>query len=60
MVLCADYYKFKVVSVMHDESLEISEVENLLMGAVDTALVVQNIIMAAEFYRLGGVMIDGI
>ncbi len=60
LVLSADLYRLKETCNMYDSPCEIDEVENLLVGAVDTALVAQNILISAESYGLGGVMIGGI
>lgn len=60
LVLSADFYKLKMACEMYHTPCEIDEVENLLVGAVDTALVAQNILVTAEAYGLGGVMIGGI
>ncbi|KYG31790.1 oxygen-insensitive NADPH nitroreductase [Alkalihalobacillus trypoxylicola] len=59
-VLCADYYRLKKVSEWHNQPFEVNELEQVLVGGVDTALVAQNLLLAAEAYGLGGVMIGGI
>ena len=60
LVLSADYYRLKMACDMYNTPGEIDEVENLLVGAVDTALVAQNILISAESYGIGAVMIGGI
>jgi nitroreductase len=60
LVFCADFYRLKLVSDMYGTPFEVDEVENLLVGAVDTALVAENVFIAAKSYGLGGVMIGGI
>lgn len=60
LVICADFYKLNVASDMHGESLAVAELENVLVGSVDAALVAQNILLAAQSYGMGGVMIGGI
>lgn len=59
-VFCADFYRLKLTSDMHSTKFEIDEVENLLVGAVDTALAAQNVFISAKSFGLGGVMIGGI
>lgn len=59
-VICADFYRLKQASDKHGMPFEINEVENVLVGAVDAALVAQNMLLAARSYGLGGVMIGGI
>jgi len=60
LVFCADFYRLKLTCEMHGTNFEIHEVENLLVGAVDTALAAQNALLTARSYGLGGVMIGGI
>lgn len=60
LVFCADYHRIAEASGSHDQSLEIGGAEQLLVSAVDTALVAQNVLLAAESLGLGGVMIGGI
>lgn len=60
LVLSADFYRLKKASEMNTAPCEIDEIENLLVGTVDTALVAQNILLSAESYGLGGVIIGGI
>jgi nitroreductase len=60
LVFCADFYRLKLVSEMYGTPFEVDEVENLLVGAVDTALAAENAFITAKSYGLGGVMIGGI
>jgi len=60
LVFCADFYRLKMTCEMHSANFEIDEVENLLVGAVDTALAAENALIAARSFGLGGVMIGGI
>lgn len=60
LVFCADYYKLQKACEMHGETLAADEVESLLVGAVDTALAAENVLLAARSHGLGGVMIGGI
>ncbi|GAE37406.1 oxygen-insensitive NADPH nitroreductase [Halalkalibacter akibai] len=59
-VIVADYYRLKQASDLHNESIEIKEQEQIIVGAVDAALVAQNMLLAARSLDLGGVMIGGI
>ncbi|WP_332694002.1 oxygen-insensitive NADPH nitroreductase [Halalkalibacter lacteus] len=59
-VICADFYRLKQASDKHGQAFEIGEQEQALVGAVDAALVAQNMLIAARSYDLGGVMIGGI
>ncbi|GAE25760.1 NADPH-flavin oxidoreductase [Halalkalibacter wakoensis JCM 9140] len=59
-VICADFHRLKQVSELHDQPFEVGEQENVLVGAVDAALVAQNMLLAARSFDLGGVMIGGI
>lgn len=60
LVFCVDFFRHKLVSEMHSSNFEIKEVENVLVGAVDTALVLQNVLIAARSYGLSGVPMGGI
>ena len=60
LVFCADLYRLKLACEMHDEKYALDGIENLLIGVTDTALVAQNVMIAAESLGLGGVIIGGI
>lgn len=60
LVVCADFYKMHKAAEMHGQKLAVEELENILVGSVDAALVAQNLLLAARAYELGGVMIGGI
>src|SRR5690625_3132845 len=60
LVFCLDFYRLKLSSEMYQANIEIDEIENLLVGAVDTALAAENVFIAARSIGLGGVMIGGI
>lgn len=60
LVFLLDFYKHKQAADTHGESIAVGEVEDLLVGAVDTALIAQNTLLAAQSLGLGGVMIGGI
>lgn len=60
LVFCADFYRLSMTSQMHSQDFKIDEVENLIVGSVDTALAAQNAFLTARSYGLGGVMIGGI
>ncbi|WP_307188689.1 MULTISPECIES: oxygen-insensitive NADPH nitroreductase [Bacillaceae] len=59
-VLCADYTRQRYASEKHGVSFDVGGAEQLLVAAVDVALVAQNMLLAAESINLGGVMIGGI
>ncbi|WP_227937927.1 oxygen-insensitive NADPH nitroreductase [Alkalihalobacillus deserti] len=59
-VICADYYRLKQASDKHQQTFEVGEQEQVIVGAVDAALVAQNMLLAARSFGLGGVMIGGI
>ncbi|MBM7541158.1 oxygen-insensitive NADPH nitroreductase [Amphibacillus cookii] len=59
-VICVDYTRQKYASEKHQMSFDVGGAEQLLVGAVDAALVAQNMQLAAESLGLGGVMIGGI
>lgn len=60
LVFCADFYRLKLTSELYPNKFEIDEVENLIVGSVDTALAAQNAYITARSYGLGGVMIGAI
>lgn len=60
LVFCADFHRLKIATEMHGENHELDEIENLLIGTVDTALVAENIYIGAKSFGLGGVIIGGI
>lgn len=60
LVFCADFYKLQQACEMNGEVFVADGIENFLVGAVDTALVAENVLLAARSYGLGGVMIGGI
>ncbi|MBT0730703.1 oxygen-insensitive NADPH nitroreductase [Rosenbergiella nectarea] len=55
-VLCADFNRHKQIS----EHAELGYAEQLILGCVDTALLAQNAMVAAESLGLGGVFIGGL
>lgn len=59
-VFVMDFYRHALISERQDAPFEVDEIENLLVGAVDTALASENFLLAARSYGLGGVMIGGI
>ena len=60
LVFCGDFYRLHRVSKLQGTNFAIHEVENLLVGAIDTALAAENALLAARSLGLGGVMIGGI
>lgn len=59
-VICSDFSRHKEASIEHDVSFDVGGAEQILVGAVDAALVAQNMLLASESLGLGGVMIGGI
>lgn len=60
LVFCTDFYRLSLTCQMHSTEFKIDEVENLIVGSVDTALAAENAFLTARSYGLGGVMIGGI
>lgn len=60
LVFCADFYRLSLTCEMWDTDFEISQAENVVVAAVDTALAAENALVAARSFGLGGVMIGGI
>ncbi|MEH7126384.1 oxygen-insensitive NADPH nitroreductase [Bacillus sp. JJ1773] len=60
LVFCVDFFRLKQTTEMHGTDFAIDEVENVIVGAVDTALAAENALLAARSFGLGGVMIGGI
>jgi nitroreductase len=60
LVFCMDYYRLMLACRRHGVEMNVNEVENLLVGAVDVALAAQNAATVAESYGLGCVMVGGV
>ena len=60
MVMCADMQRINYASQKHDEGELKGYTEHFIAATVDTALMAQNILLAAESAGLGGVFIGGI
>jgi len=60
LVFCADLNRLEKACNMNHETIESSSTETFLLATVDTALVAQNVMIAAESAGLGGVYIGGI
>ena len=56
LVFCADYYRHQQLVA----DAQTDYVEQLLIGAIDGALMAQNALLAAQSFGLGGVYIGGI
>ncbi|UOQ84498.1 oxygen-insensitive NADPH nitroreductase [Gracilibacillus salinarum] len=59
-IFVADFFRHAQLCEANGTPFEVEETENLLVGAVDTALFAENVLLAARSYGLGGVMIGGI
>jgi len=55
-----DYYRMKEACEIHNTQLDVSDIESIMIGSIDSALVAQNIMLMAESNGLGGVIIGGI
>jgi len=60
LVFCADLTRLTIASEIHGIKPETGWAEQFVVGTVDTALVAQNLMVAAESLGLGGVFIGGI
>ncbi|MBP2626230.1 MAG: nitroreductase [Firmicutes bacterium] len=60
LVFCADLNRLEKACSINNETIESSSTEIFIMATVDTALIAQNIMIAAESAGLGGVYIGGI
>lgn len=60
MVMCADMQRINYASQKHGEGELKGYTEHFIAATVDTALMAQNILLAAESVGLGGVFIGGI
>lgn len=60
LVFCADLNRLNKACHMNNETIDSSSTETFLLATVDTALIAQNIMIAAESAGLGGVYIGGI
>lgn len=60
LVFCADLNRHKIACEMNDIEMKEGYTESFILATVDTALAVQNAMVAAESLGLGGVYIGGI
>lgn len=60
LVFCADWQRNTEICATEDSSYEKGYAEHLLISTIDTSLVAQNTMLAAESLGLGGVFIGGI
>lgn len=60
LIFCADLHRIRLASQLHTASVHLDTVEPFLVATVDTALMAQNVLLAAESIGLGGVFIGGI
>ncbi len=60
LVFCADLNRLTTACQMNNETADNSSTETFIVATVDTALVAQNIMIAAESNGLGGVYIGAI
>jgi nitroreductase len=60
LVFCADLNRLEAVCRMHGTDMEKGWAEQFVTATVDTALLAQNVLLAAESLGMGGVFIGGI
>ena len=60
LVFCADLSRLEAVCRVHDTVMQKGWAEQFVTATVDTALLAQNVLLAAESLGLGGVYIGGI
>lgn len=60
LVFCADLNRIHISGRLHDVPQNLDTVEPLLVAVVDTALMAQNVMVAAESCGIGGTYIGGI
>ena len=60
LVFCADLNRLESACRLHDAEMEKGWAEQFVTATVDTALLAQNVLLAAESEGLGGVFIGGI
>jgi len=60
LVFCADLNRLEIACQLHDTKMEKGWAEQFVTATVDTALLAQNVLLAAESEGLGGVFIGGI
>lgn len=60
IVVCMDFYKINEACKLYGKVAEIDEIESIMIGSIDGALVGKSIMSMAESLGLGGVIIGGI
>jgi hypothetical protein len=60
LVFCADFKRLDAACRMHGTTVEKGWAEQFVTATVDTALLAQNVLLAAESLGMGGVFIGGI
>lgn len=60
LVFCIDYHRLFLACEKNDTSFDISQLDHLLVGCVDTTLAVENAFLTARSHGLGGVMIGAV
>ena len=60
LVFVADLQRARLCSTLHGESMEEGQAEAFIIATVDTALMAQNLMIAAESMGLGGVYIGAL
>lgn len=60
LVFCADLKRLEHAAIKHNKTFDYDSAENLLVTTIDTALVAQNVLLAAESLGYGGCYVGGI
>lgn len=60
IVVCMDFNRINQACNLNEKTMQIDEIESIMIGSIDGALVGQNIMSMAEAVGLGGVIIGGI
>ncbi len=60
LVFCCDYKRLEYVCKKHEIEIQFDHLESFIMTVVDTALIAQNALTAAESFGYGGCYIGGI
>ena len=60
LVFCADFNRLETACGMHGTAVDKGSAEQFVTATVDTALLAQNVLLAAESLGMGGVYIGGI
>lgn len=60
IIISMDFNRINYACEKYNKKIQVDEIETIIIGSVDSALVAQNIMISAESFGLGGVIIGGI